>query len=125
MKYSIQINNTHPLGADGEVRLELFRINISDRRWVRDDKYGKRWGFEHPISKEVVHIWSAGVGPAPILGKVTDAFTIEAESAPLDEETEAYLAEAVWAPDAFTIEAKPVLFEDSISDYLDYLEEEE
>lgn len=74
MSYIIKASETHPMkGAE----FELFQIRLGPaRKWVRDDKKGKRWGFKHPDSGEVVHIWNAGVGPVPKVGQISKAFTV-------------------------------------------------
>lgn len=74
MSYIIKASETHPMqGAE----FELFQIRLGpDRKWMRDDEKGKRWGFLHPDSGEVVHIWPAGTGPVPNVGQITNAFTV-------------------------------------------------
>jgi len=75
MKYAVKASEKHPLKG---AQLDLFRISRREviNRWERDDETGRRWGFEHPDSGEVVAMHPAGTGPIPKLGRVTNAFTI-------------------------------------------------
>jgi hypothetical protein len=75
MKYAVKASEKHPLKGG---QFDLFRISRREviNRWERDDENGRRWGFEHPDSGEVVAMHPAGTGPVPKLGPVTNAFTV-------------------------------------------------
>jgi len=82
MTYIIKADfDKHPMHGK---ELELFRISYNpsptppppNKKWVRDDENGQRWGFEHPVSGEVVHMHPAGVGPEPKVGQITSVFTV-------------------------------------------------
>jgi len=87
MTYLIQSEVTHPLhGANFEL-FPIYWLGDRNGEWIRDDKNGKRWGFEHPDSGEVVAVHGAGIGSTPKLGRVSSAFTIiEMDEPPLNEE---------------------------------------
>ena len=76
MTYMLKSDPTHPLkGAS----FELFHISWQGKKagkWVRDDENGKRWGFKHPDSGEIVAIHPAGHAPIPTLGRISSAFEI-------------------------------------------------
>jgi len=76
MTYMLKSDPTHPLKG---AQFELFPISwLGDKtgNWIRDDENGKRWGFNHPDSGEVVAIHPAGTGPTPNLGQITSAFSV-------------------------------------------------
>lgn len=74
MTYMIQASETHPLKGG---TFELFPVSMGKNGgWIRDDEHGRRWGFEHPITSEIVCVHPAGIGDVPSLGQLTRAFTV-------------------------------------------------
>ena len=96
MTYMLKSDPDHPLNG---ASFELFQISwMGDRKsgtWMRDDKNGKRWGFEHPDSGEIVPIYNAGHGPAPMMGRVSSAFTIVVLDVEVEEDEEPPIAKSL------------------------------
>lgn len=112
-KYMLKSDPTHPLkGAE----FELFKISYNDsptpppadKRWVRDDENGRRWGFKHPISGEIVAIHPAGHGPVPTIGPISSAFTIRVLEVEVEEDEEVSAGKNLLTAKA-TVMGKPAL----------------
>lgn len=110
MTYKVLVDGTlHPLHGK---ETELFPISHDENnrgKWVRDDENGRRWGFEHPISGEIVHLHPAGVGPKPNIGQVSSLFAVVEEK---DVESEALLTAAsaeMGRPELFSYNSEDVL----------------
>jgi hypothetical protein len=77
MPYIIRGSDNHPFDYYRYKDFELFHINYSEEEgdWVRDDD-GLRWGFNHPVTGEVVAVHPAGAGPVPNLGQISVTFAV-------------------------------------------------